>query len=176
MQGQDPKLPACLLRHSAHRPAGHPCRPDCSDTSPLLPPCPPAPQSFRLLALVWGGALAGIAQCLFFSHAPKAVAATLYVALGWAVLPFARQYHDALEGLDVGLIVAGGVIYSLGVSRGGMCVIGDWLTGKLIIHSFCAVVRASQSGPSPSPHDGMHAPAAAAAARTPCAPCLHAAG
>ncbi|EFN54069.1 hypothetical protein CHLNCDRAFT_36267 [Chlorella variabilis] len=71
-------------------------------------------RSFRLLALVWGGALAGIAQCLFFSHAPKAVAATLYVALGWAVLPFARQYHDALEGLDVGLIVAGGVIYSLG--------------------------------------------------------------
>ncbi|KAI3431457.1 hypothetical protein D9Q98_004509 [Chlorella vulgaris] len=70
--------------------------------------------SFRLLCLVWGGAFAGIAQCLFFSRAPKVLAASLYVALGWAVLPFARQYKESLEDLDVALIVAGGIIYSVG--------------------------------------------------------------
>lgn len=75
--------------------------------------------SFRLLCLVWGGAFAGIAQCLFFSRAPKVLAASLYVALGWAVLPFARQYKESLEDLDVALIVAGGIIYSVGVSGVG---------------------------------------------------------
>jgi hemolysin III len=65
---------------------------------------------------VWGGAALGITQCLFLSHAPKALAAALYVALGWAVLPFAEQYRSALASWDLGLVVAGGVVYSIGVS------------------------------------------------------------
>lgn len=40
-------------------------------------PSPVPTQSTRLLSIVWGGALAGIAQCMFFSHAPKALAASL---------------------------------------------------------------------------------------------------
>lgn len=73
------------------------------------------PQATRLLSLVWGGAAAGMAQCLFFAHAPKALAALLYVALGWMALPFVDDFTAVLPGLDVALIVAGGVIYSLGV-------------------------------------------------------------
>lgn len=61
----------------------------------------------------------GMAQCLFFAHAPKALAASLYVALGWAVLPFVGQYQEVLSSLDVALVVAGGVIYSFGVRAGG---------------------------------------------------------
>ncbi|PSC71985.1 hemolysin III [Micractinium conductrix] len=71
-------------------------------------------QATRLLSLVWGGAAVGMAQCLFFAHAPKALAASLYVALGWAVLPFVGQYQEVLSSLDVALVVAGGVIYSFG--------------------------------------------------------------
>ncbi|KAL4429038.1 hypothetical protein ABPG77_006077 [Micractinium sp. CCAP 211/92] len=71
-------------------------------------------QSTRLLSLVWSGATAGILQCLFFAHAPKALAAVLYVALGWMALPFVDDFTAVLPSLDVGLIVTGGVIYSLG--------------------------------------------------------------
>lgn len=37
----------------------------------------PRAQAVRLLSIVWGGAAAGILQCLFFAHAPKALAASL---------------------------------------------------------------------------------------------------
>lgn len=49
-----------------------PHRPACPASKP-----PPPLQSDRLLSIVWGGALVGIAQCLFFSRAPKAVGVTL---------------------------------------------------------------------------------------------------
>lgn len=74
----------------------------------------PAEQSTRLLSIVWGGALTGIAQCMFFAHTPKALAASLYVALGWAALPFLQRFHAVLPNADVALIVGGGVVYSLG--------------------------------------------------------------
>lgn len=92
---------------------------------PINSPFPPTPtptrlcglaQATRLLSLVWAGAAAGMLQCLFFAHAPKALAALLYVALGWMALPFVDDFMAVLPGLDVALIVAGGVIYSLGVS------------------------------------------------------------
>ena len=38
-----------------------------------------------------------------------------YVALGWAALPFVQRFHEVLPAADVGLIVCGGVVYSLGV-------------------------------------------------------------
>jgi hemolysin III len=68
------------------------------------------------MSLIWGGALVGMAQCLFFSRAPKALAATLYVALGWASLPFMSQFQAVLPPVDLALIVVGGIVYSLGVS------------------------------------------------------------
>ncbi len=85
--------------------------PSLNPTHPTL-----SAQSTRLLSLVWSGATAGILQCLFFAHAPKALAAVLYVALGWMALPFVDDFTAVLPSLDVGLIVTGGVIYSLGVS------------------------------------------------------------
>ncbi len=40
-------------------------------------PSPAHVQSTRLLSIVWGGALTGIAQCMLFAHAPKALGAGL---------------------------------------------------------------------------------------------------
>ena len=93
--------------------------------APCLPPACPV-QATRLLSIVWGGALVGMAQCLFFAHAPKALAAGLYVALGWAALPFLQRFHAVLPDADVALIVGGGVIYSLGVSS-TCCWLSAWL-------------------------------------------------
>jgi hemolysin III len=67
-----------------------------------------------LLAVVWGGALAGVTMSLIWPHAPRWVAAPLYVALGWvavAILP------EILRGGGVTalvLLLVGGAIYSVG--------------------------------------------------------------
>jgi len=72
----------------------------------------------RLLLLVWLGAAAGIAHSLLNEggFASKIFSATIYVALGWIVLPYASHLKTALGPLGVALIVAGGIVYSVGVS------------------------------------------------------------
>ena len=63
------------------------------------------------LALVWGGALLGIAQSLFWVHAPKWVVAAACVALAWSMTPLLARAADA-RGLW--LLLTGGVLYSAG--------------------------------------------------------------
>ncbi|MGP6189880.1 MAG: PAQR family membrane homeostasis protein TrhA [Vulcanimicrobiaceae bacterium] len=66
------------------------------------------------LCAVWSLAALGMAQAIWFVGAPRAVSATFYVALGWAaVIPFA-ELAARLSHLAIGLIILGGVLYSLG--------------------------------------------------------------
>jgi hemolysin III len=74
----------------------------------------PAEFSGKLLLTVWVAALAGVAQSLFFIHAPKWLSAILYIGVGWVVLPYLGDFYRALGTFSVGLILGGGVIYSLG--------------------------------------------------------------
>lgn len=67
-----------------------------------------------ILAVVWGGALAGVAMKLAWPHAPRLVSAPLYVALGWvavAVLP--QLLHRGGVAVFV-LLIVGGLCYSVG--------------------------------------------------------------
>jgi hemolysin III len=66
-----------------------------------------------ILAVVWGGALAGVALKLIWPHAPRWLSAPLYLALGWvavAVLP------DIQRGsvTTMTLLLVGGAAYSTG--------------------------------------------------------------
>jgi hemolysin III len=67
-----------------------------------------------ILAVVWGGALAGVVTKMFWPNAPRWVSAPLYLALGWiavAVLP------DILRGAGVTalvLLIVGGLAYTVG--------------------------------------------------------------
>jgi len=72
----------------------------------------------RVVSMVWIGAIAGIIQTVFARGAAgsKVISAVLYVALGWIVLPYAGQLKQSLDPVSINLIVAGGIIYSLGVS------------------------------------------------------------
>ena len=63
------------------------------------------------LSLVWGGALLGIAQSLFWVHAPKWVVAVACVALAWSMTPLLARAADAHE---LALLLAGGLLYSAG--------------------------------------------------------------
>jgi hemolysin III len=68
------------------------------------------------LAIVWGGALVGIAISIFWVGAPKALVAAVCVLLGWAALPVLPAINAVLGTSAVVLLAAGGVTYSLGAA------------------------------------------------------------
>jgi hemolysin III len=74
----------------------------------------PSPSGPILLAIVWSGALAGVAVKMIWPYAHRWLSAPLYVALGWvgiAVLPHILRHGGVAAFV---LIVTGGVIYSAG--------------------------------------------------------------
>ncbi|MFI6782429.1 hemolysin III family protein [Micromonospora sp. NPDC050276] len=67
-----------------------------------------------MLAVVWGGALAGVAVKVVWPHAPRWVSAPLYLALGWVAV---AMLPEILHGGGVAalvLLITGGAIYSIG--------------------------------------------------------------
>ena len=70
--------------------------------------------SVVVLSIIWGGAAAGIILKLVWIDAPGWLVAVVYVLLGWAGL-FALPWITASLGVvALGLILAGGVLYSAG--------------------------------------------------------------
>ena len=67
-----------------------------------------------ILAVVWGGALAGVAMKLAWPHAPRWASAPLYVALGWvAVFVLPDILHRGGVAALV-LLLVGGAAYTVG--------------------------------------------------------------
>ena len=76
----------------------------------LLPP-----QSGRLLlAVVWGGAVAGVLQSLLWPRAPRTLSAGVYVLLGWVVIPVLPSLRATLGAGAVALLAGGGAMYTVG--------------------------------------------------------------
>lgn len=75
----------------------------------LLPP----EQARTLLIVVWSGALLGVLIGNFWLTAPRWVNAPIYLALGWAAVFYLPAFAGA-GALILGLIVAGGLLYTLG--------------------------------------------------------------
>jgi hemolysin III len=67
-----------------------------------------------LLWLVWAGALAGIAFRVFWVGAPRWLYTPCYIALGWAAVFFLPDFLKHGGVAVVTLIIAGGLIYSIG--------------------------------------------------------------
>jgi hemolysin III len=69
-----------------------------------------------VLAVVWGGAAAGIVLELVWTRAPRWLGGTVYLALGWVAVVAMPQLFARL-GITGGLLlVAGGLAYSAGVA------------------------------------------------------------
>ena len=67
-----------------------------------------------VLAIVWGGALAGIALTLFWPDAPRWLGVALYLLLGWVAVSYAGTIlHNAGVAAAV-LLAVGGALYSIG--------------------------------------------------------------
>jgi len=67
-----------------------------------------------LLSVVWAGAAVGIALKMVRIDGLKAVAATLYIGLGWMVVVASPQILRGLSPVGTVLLVAGGLLYTLG--------------------------------------------------------------
>lgn len=67
-----------------------------------------------LLSIVWTGAILGILVNLFWPTAPRWLSTLIYVVLGWTAVAYLPQLWAAGGPAVVWLIVAGGVLYTLG--------------------------------------------------------------
>lgn len=67
-----------------------------------------------LFIVIWALALLGIFQALFFIHCPKWVNATIYIAMGWSCIFSFTQLVDSLSKPAFFLLLAGGIIYTVG--------------------------------------------------------------
>ncbi len=74
----------------------------------------PRSQGLPLLALVWGGGVAGALREILWPHAPKPLSAALYVLLGWVVVPVLPILRATLGARGIALLLAGGAAYTLG--------------------------------------------------------------
>jgi hemolysin III len=69
-----------------------------------------------VLASVWIGALAGVAMSIAWIDAPRALVALCYIAVGWVAIVALPQLFSA-RGIGMPLLLlAGGLLYSLGAA------------------------------------------------------------
>jgi hemolysin III len=69
-----------------------------------------------VLAVVWVGASLGILQCLLWVDAPRALVASIYVALGWVAVSVLPELRTTVGGRGLALLLAGGLAYSAGAA------------------------------------------------------------
>jgi hemolysin III len=73
-----------------------------------------------VLAVVWGGAVAGIVLELAWTRAPRWLGGAVYLALGWVAVVAMPQLFARLGMAGGLLIVVGGLIYSAGAAVYGL--------------------------------------------------------
>lgn len=69
-----------------------------------------------VLAVVWGGALLGMALNMVWIDAPKWFSAIVYISLGWVAVVAFPELVSHLGVTATGLLVLGGVLYSAGAA------------------------------------------------------------
>jgi hemolysin III len=74
----------------------------------------PRPAAITILSIVWGGALVGATLKVALPHAPRWLAAPLYIVLGWVAVGVSPQLLTNGGTAVLALIVAGGVCYTAG--------------------------------------------------------------
>ncbi|BBY62789.1 PAQR family membrane homeostasis protein TrhA [Mycolicibacterium helvum] len=67
-----------------------------------------------LLAIVWGGALAGVLLKMFWPSAPRWVGVPLYLLLGWVAAWFIVPIMNGAGVAALVLLIVGGALYSIG--------------------------------------------------------------
>jgi hemolysin III len=74
----------------------------------------PASSGHPLLAVVWVGAALGVLRALAWPHAPRWIAASLYVVLGWSMVIALPAVLRATGAPVLAVILVGGAAYTIG--------------------------------------------------------------
>ena len=72
-------------------------------------------ETLRILAIIWGAALVGVALEIAAPRRFEAATLALYLAMGWAVLAIGGPILEGLTPVGFRLMVTGGVLYTVGV-------------------------------------------------------------
>lgn len=72
------------------------------------------PSATRLLTAVWIAASIGAVIRMAWLHAPYPVTAAVYIVVGWIALIEFSALADALTGFQLGMVLAGGIVYTIG--------------------------------------------------------------
>jgi len=70
--------------------------------------------SFKPLVIIWSVTAVGVIKSIFFTQLPKLLNAVFYLLAGYMIVPYMSELSDNIGTFNIGLIVAGGVAYSLG--------------------------------------------------------------
>ncbi len=81
---------------------------------PLCLVAMPPTWGIPMLAIVGGLAAVGVILKLAFFHGARYVSYSLYIVMGWVAIAATPVLIDSLTDLQFGLIVAGGVAYTIG--------------------------------------------------------------
>ncbi len=97
-----------------------------------------------VLAIVWGGALAGVALTLFWPTAPRWLGVSLYLLLGWVAVWYTRTILHNAGMAAIVLLAVGGLLYSVGGVFYGLRWPDPWPTtfGYHEIFHACTAVAA----------------------------------
>ncbi len=68
----------------------------------------------QLITVLWVIAMVGMVITVFWAHGSKWMRSLLYIAMGWLAIPYISDIQAALGMKNVELLIAGGVIYTLG--------------------------------------------------------------
>ncbi len=69
---------------------------------------------WTLLAVIWTFAIIGIVMKAFFTGKHEWVSITMYILMGWMVVPVIKPIYDAMSFQAFMLLVLGGVAYTVG--------------------------------------------------------------
>lgn len=108
----------------------------------------PADQARTLLIIVWSGAIAGVLIRNFWLGAPRWIYVPIYLALGWVAV-FYLPAFAAAGGLVLGLVVAGGVLYSVGAGVYALKwpeISPKWFGFHELFHSFTILAFVAHFG------------------------------
>lgn len=70
----------------------------------------------QLLSILWLVALIGMFMTTLWTHVPKWVRATLYVAMGWITILYFPEIKSSLDTINIQLLIIGGMTYTLGAT------------------------------------------------------------
>ncbi len=68
----------------------------------------------RLLVLAWAVCGLGVLRAVLWPHAPRPITTACFISAGWVAISFIPELRAALHPTTFALIVAGGVIFTIG--------------------------------------------------------------